>query len=74
MPEKEYQISDTECTAEWEKAKWGEGVYFCTNCKNTKNPGYPAQSYSLDRFCGRCGFKMRNPMHVKIEIEFEDFY
>ena len=63
----EYKVSDTQLEAEWVKHNIFR-IYHCSNCKKTYNID---ETTELTPYCGRCGFKMKNPQLVKVEYDFD---
>lgn len=67
--ENKYKISNTKNTAEWKQGKnLMSSYYFCSNCN------FPIEikhTTKLLPFCGRCGFKMKNPKWIKVEDDYE---
>lgn len=64
MPE--YKVSDTQLEAEWVKDNIFR-LYHCSNCKNTHRI---EKTTELTLYCGKCGFKMKNPQWIKVEYDY----
>ena len=62
----EYKVSNTQLEAEWVKDNIFR-IYRCSNCNNTHRIEKTTQ---LTSYCGRCGFKMKNPQLVKVEYDY----
>ena len=62
----EYKVSDTQLEAEWIKDNIFR-LYHCSNCKNTHSI---EKTTELTPYCGKCGFKMKNPQWVKVEYDY----
>lgn len=62
-----YKISDTKLKASWQKDKIWK-IYYCSNCQK----GIEIEHTTiLPSFCPRCGFNMKNPELVKVEIDWD---
>ena len=66
----EYKISDTTFEAEWVKTGWSTSRQ-CSNCNHTISVPYQTYYAPLGKFCPNCGFRMKNPGSIKLEIDYD---
>lgn len=68
MNKPEYKTSDTTLEAEWVQDKIWTSNWSCSNCNYTQRVH---KDSTLSQYCRRCGAKMKNPQHIKIEYDYD---
>lgn len=63
----EFKVSDTKLEAEWQQDKIFKQLWSCSNCENTYCIEKTTQ---LTPYCGKCGFKMKNPQTIKVDYNY----
>jgi len=66
-----YKSSDTKLTASWIDDKF---LRFknCSNCMYIVRIGFGGYNGDLSKFCPNCGFRMKNPTLIAVDIDYND--
>ena len=68
MKDSKYEVSNTTLEAEWIQDKIWSRYWECSNCSESHDT---TKDCRLSNYCPRCGAKMKNPLIMHIDYDYD---